>query len=595
MQNPLKLEQISNRILRKSLKKISSIDKLEKFYDIWIKDNNVTDKNDIKTAEKFINFVLEQFNVDANIKNDDFFDKIPKTGSLIIVSNHPLGGLEGMLLAKILLKIRPDLKVLTNKLLKIFPEFDELFIGVDVLNNNRQKENASSMRNVAKHLSNKGALLIFPAGTVAKLKMPSLEIEDNQWTDMVAKLVLKYKCSVLPVFIDGRNPYYFYLSGYIHKRLRTALLPRAMFANSNQNLPVYIGKIINSKDLKKINCVGGATSYLRLCCEALGKPANENEQDQLFLKTDSLIKGNIDKGVLINHIESLHEYILCENQEFASYCVPYDKMSVAMEELAIIREHTFRAVDEGTGNELDSDNFDCSYHHLFLWDKKSKKIAGGYRIGLTDKIIQNNGLAGLYSHSLFKYNKKFLNQIGKTIELGRSFVAYEYQGHPQALDMLWKGIGAFVEKNPDYHSLFGCVSISRQYCNTASSLLVRAFLRHYSVEKYIKNQVKPRKPILNLDKIWTDEQIEKLSQIPIINKLVGQIQADKNIPTLIKYYLALNGQFVSFTVNEGFNNSLDGLIIVDLRNAPDKYLKRYISEEGLHNFKQKWGDNAITA
>jgi len=94
---------------------------------------------------------------------------------------------------------------------------------------------------------------------------------------------------------------------------------------------------------------------------------------------------------------------------------------------------------------------------------------------------------------------------------------------------------------------------------------------------------------------WTEDQIKNLSKIPILNKLVGRIDEGKSIPVLIRHYLALNGQFVSFTVNEGFNRSLDGLIIVDLRNTKEKYLKRYMGKEGLEKFKTQWKGQADAA
>lgn len=589
MHNPLRLEQVKNQFLRNCLKKFSSIDKLEAIYDKWIEDSNHK-INDIETAQKFIDYILEKLDVKAFIRNDELLQAIPKEGPLIIVSNHPMGCLEGMLLSKILLRIRPDLKVLTNKLLKIFPEFDELFIGVDVLNPNRQKENAKGMRCVAKHLASEGALLIFPAGTVSAIKLKSFKIEDKPWTQMVTKLAVKYKCAILPVYIEGKNPYYFYFSAFINKKLRTSLLPRAMVNNLGKEIPINIGSIISLKDIKRFKTPSESTSYIRLCCEVLQKnksndtPVNDNLSNEV-------IKKDVDTSLLIKKLETLDEFIQYQNGEFFVYCVPYDNMGVVMDQLAIERERTFRQVGEGTGKELDSDVFDPNYYHLFLWDKLNNKIVGGYRIGVTNKIVNNLGLDGLYSHSLFKYNNKFIQQVGETIELGRSFVTVEYQCHAGALDMLWKGIGRFVENNPQYHSLFGCVSISKQYSSLASSLLVKTFLRHYGAESSIKSKVKARRPIANIDKIWSNQEVEKLSKIPMINKLVGRIETGKTIPTLIKYYLALNGQFVSFTVNEGFNNSLDGLIIVDLRNAPDRYLRRYMSDDGLKEFKQKWSQN----
>ena len=81
----------------------------------------------------------------------------------------------------------------------------------------------------------------------------------------------------------------------------------------------------------------------------------------------------------------------------------------------------------------------------------------------------------------------------------------------------------------------------------------------------------------------------------MLSKLVGRIDVNKSIPILIRHYLSLGGKFLSFTVNEGFNSSLDGLIIVDLRETKDKYLKRYMGEEKLKAFREQWKDKEDVA
>ena len=73
-----------------------------------------------------------------------------------------------------------------------------------------------------------------------------------------------------------------------------------------------------------------------------------------------------------------------------------------------------------------------------------------------------------------------------------------------------------------------------------------------------------------------------------INKLLGNSGNAMRVPVLIRHYLALNGKFIDFSVNAGFNQSLDGLILVDLRTAPPRYLRRYLGKEGATEFTQRW-------
>lgn len=578
--NPFALSQLKNPALKFLIQKISKIDVLERWYDDWLK----TKTEALTDADSFIAEALKFLNVNIETVNGEALAEIPSEGPFIVVANHPLGGVDGLVLMYILKNIRPDLKVLTNELLSAIPEFSDVFIGVDVLRDNRAQHNARGIRDVARHLSKGGALLVFPAGTVSRIVVPSLKIADAPWSTMIVKLAKKYNAAIMPVFVEGRHSRAFYLSAYIHKRIRTLLLPRAMLSKAGRAVKLHIGLPISAQDLKRLGDDTIATYYIRLCCKVMGAVIPQKQGDSSVAMAD--IEQDICTIEISRHIENLSEFHLYQQGDFSLYCAPYDQLGPVMKQLSIEREHTFRSVEEGTGKELDSDRFDPHYMHLFLWDEKNKKIAGGYRLGKTDEIVKSYGLDGLYSRSLFQYNQSFLKTMGKTVEVGRSFVTQEYQKNPAALDILWKGIGRYMASNTDYHTLFGCVSISRQYSRLASAMLTETFLFHYGAEDSISRNVKARIPIKTVKSPWTSEQLSYLSEIPVINKLVGRIDAGKSIPILIRHYLALNGRFMSFTVNEDFNSSLDGLIMVDLRTAPNRYLKRYMGEEGLQKFQE---------
>lgn len=580
--NPLSLHQVKNPLIKYLVQSLSRLHVIEKWYDRWTSDYGTT----VADAGTFAGGVLDWLNIETQIVNAGKLDAIPTEGPLIVVANHPLGGIEGMQLTQLLMEKRPDLKVLTNELLASFPEFQNTFIGVDVLGSGRVGYNARSLRRVARHLDTGGALLVFPAGTVSVMPFPSLKIEDAPWTPMIARLAEKYGAAVQPVYVDGKNPKWFYMAGWIHKRLRTLLLPRVMLAMANQKIGLRFGDLISAKDIRRLGNATIVTDFMRLCCKVLRVPQTPaDSSEQILMET---ISADLDRDDIAAYVAELEEFSLYKKGNYALYCVPYSRMGPMMTQLSIERERTFRAADEGTGKELDSDQFDPHYMHLFIWDHSASKIVGGYRMGKTDEIAKARGLAGLYSHSLFDYNQSFLKRMDRSIEVGRSFVTADYQRNPTALDLLWKGIGRYVAANSEYHTLFGCVSISRQYSKLASAMLTETFIQNYGVDPDLADGIKARIPLDNIDTPWTSEQLASLSEIPIINKLVGRIDNGKSIPILIRQYLALNGRFVSFTVNDQFNNSMDGLILVDLRNTPKKYLKRYMGDTGLATFTDRW-------
>lgn len=581
MHNPLELAGL-HPLLRWFINKLTRLNLLANWYEQWLM-SSYTKADDAK-ASAFLDYSLNKLGVSLQLDNPQRLQAVPKEGALLVVANHPLGALEGMLLSQLLLKQRSDLKVMVNDLLLSLPEFSDLFIGVDVLNPRRQQANAHGLRQVSRHLAGGGALLVFPAGTVSRMNVPSLSINDAPWQSMIGRLAIKYQAVCLPIYIRDRNSRWFYLSEYLHKRLRTLLLPRAMLAKRNCVINAVIGHPLKTEQLTTELTDKSLMQYLRVSCELLG---DQTKTDEII---DDPLMSSLDVAphLLQQQIQQLQQYCVARQGDHAVYCAPYNELGCLGEQLAIERERTFRAAGEGTGQQQDCDRFDVHYWHIWAWDHALCKLIGGYRVVRISDVMQQQGLRGLYSHSLFNYDKKFIHALGGAIEVGRSFVCLGYQRNPRALDLLWRGIGAFVVQNPDCHMLFGCVSISRRYSPLARALLADSMLTHHTVESNVRSLVKPVSPLLLKHRQWDRALLASLSNIAIINKLLGHSDAENRVPTLIRHYLSLNGKFVSFSLNHGFSEALDGLILVDLRHAPQKYLNRYMGKVAAKNFIEQW-------
>jgi hypothetical protein len=100
---------------------------------------------------------------------------------------------------------------------------------------------------------------------------------------------------------------------------------------------------------------------------------------------------------------------------------------------------------------------------LVLWDEKEGRLVGGYRLGPTDRILPLRGKHGLYTSTLFEFKGDFFKRMDPALEMGRSFIRPEYQRRPTSLPLLWRGIGRYVLRFPQYHLLFGPVSINPEY------------------------------------------------------------------------------------------------------------------------------------
>ena len=586
---------LGNRKLASLLERLLGLSRLAKCYESASKHIGI---------QPFLSGVLSDLNVAVTVIDEqDVFTNLPQEGPLLIVANHPLGGLEGVAITKLLLARRADTKVLTNNLLTRIPELKSTFIGVDVLSKNATRENAKGIRAASSHLKAGGALLIFPAGKVASVNIRSAKVEDHRWNRFAGNLLRRSGAACLPIYVDGYNSRLFYFMGLIHPMLRTLLLPRELANKVGSELKLIIGEVIKPQEIKRFDDDRAVTDYLWMATAFLKRHTRINEDTKSSCSIDPAIDSLSDSPAIENAesddlaalspsseatLKQLVDCRLIETEQYSVYCASFDRLGCLAEDIGIAREVTFSAAGEGTGNSVDTDRFDPHYLHLFIWDNKASRVVGGYRIGRVDEIVERHGLDGLYSRTLYDFDQHYLDKMGKTLEMGRSFVHPDYQRLPQTLDLLWRGIGLYVAKNPEYHTLFGAVSISKEHSDLARALISECMLESFCAEQRFLDDVKPLVPLKVSGKIWTNAMLASLNHVSMVNKLIGRCDPGKALPTLLRHYLSLNGKFVCFSINEVFNDSLDGLILVDLRKTPSKYLKRYLSKQGAADFLAKW-------
>lgn len=529
------------------------------------------------SAETFCDRLLTALDVHIELGEQDR-QRIPLTGPVLAVANHPYGIVEGVALARLLPRIRPNVKILANGVLAGFAELEGHIICVDPFGGPAAKRsNARGMRKALQWLQQGGLLLVFPSGEVSQLKLqfPRIEVSDPAWNPMMARLLRRSRATALPVFISGRNSALFQLAGLIHPRLRTALLPHELLNKQHRSIELRCAEPISARRLAAFTDDRSLVDHLRWRTYLLGK---RGRALPLHRPSPGLpLAVPIAAEVIERELPS---EVLLQAGGFQVFLACGADIPNTLREIGRLREQSFRLAGEGTGKSLDLDLFDPHYHHIYLWDSVQRQIAGAYRLGLVSSILPLRGIEGLYTNTLFSFQREFLDRLGPAIELGRSFISPAYQRAFQPLLLLWQGIGAFVLRQSPAHVLFGPVSISADYTPLSRSLMVRILSRHNGHPE-LSRLVRPRRPT----RPGSDPVLPPGCSPEELSDLIAGIEPDgKSIPVLLRHYLKLGGQILAFNVDPKFGHCLDGLIVVDLAQANPRLLERYMGTRGATLF-----------
>ncbi len=530
---------------------------------------------------------LAMLNVQPQVAERDLA-LVPKQGPVVAVANHPFGLIEGAILGSLLPSVRPDVKFMANHLLATMPETRQWCIFVDPFGGEgAARANRKGLKDAIGWLKQGGMLAVFPAGEVSHLNLKERAVIDPEWNHSVARLIRITGASVLPIYFRGANSALFQVLGFLHPRVRTALLPHEFFNKHNCSIEVRIGSPIAPAKISAYQDDVALIRYLRHRTYLL---QNREAPKPAPVAKNAPPASGVLSDVLAGEIARLApERTMVEAGEFSVVLAKAGEIPQVLKEIGRLREVTFRQAGEGTGRAIDLDRFDEHYWHLFVWNREANEVAGAYRLGPSDEILGRFGPEGFYTSQLFQWKRSFLDRISPALELGRSFVRPEYQKTYAPLLLLWKGIGQFLLRNPQYKLLFGPVSISNGYTMASRQLMVK-FLSAYRQSPELAPLVRARNPFRHeaskLSAKLADELMsDKAWDVEELSALVADVEIDrKGVPVLLKQYLKLGGELVAFHVDRRFANALDGLIVVDLRKTDARVLERYMGKEGAAEF-----------
>jgi putative hemolysin len=574
------------RRLRGPLERVLALDSLGRDYAALPQTASVDD---------FLAAVLGRLGVSWRVRESDLA-RIPRTGPVVVVANHPYGGVEGLILGAILHRLRPDTRIMANALLGRIPELHELLVLVDPFGGpGATASSFSGLREAARVLSAGGLLLVFPAGEVAALDLRAREVRDPAWSDTAARLALRSAATVVPVYFEGCNAASFQIAGLFHPRLRTALLARALVDKRRRPFVAHVAEPMSAAALRTLGEPAQVTAYLRERTFNLARRSQASRPAQSMASAPVApvpIAAAVPIARLVSEVEGLSpDQVLVEAGEMIVLVARSHEIPAVLEEVGRLREETFRAAGEGTGKTSDLDEFDVDYRHLVVWNRQERHVVGAYRLGLSDSILLCRGVAGLYTSTLFDFDPRFFALLGPALELGRSFVRREYQRAHLPLALLWRGIGQFVAQNPRYRYLFGPVSVAASY-EPRSRHLLASFLRTSGAFHPWSRMVRPRNPLrVPLRHAARDGKIrEVVPDIEQLSPFIADIERDgKGLPILVKQYFRLGARVLGLNVDRDFSDVLDLLVLVDLTATEPRTLERYMGKAHAAAFRARHG------
>lgn len=551
--------------------------------------NEIYDDRKHLSGPEFLASCLEHLEIDYEIPEKDL-KRIPKTGPFITISNHPLGGIDGIILMQTLIKQRDDFKIIANFLLHRLEPLKPFIMPVNPFENRKEvKSSMVGIKESIQHLRKGHPLGIFPAGEVSTHKEDKT-IVDRPWLQEAMKLIQKSQVPVVPIYFHAKNSSSFYRLAKLNDSLRTAKLPGEMLTQKHRKIKVRIGNPISVEDQNQHKTLEDYTLFLRKKTYMLssgfdGKKSllkNIPKQIKFPSRPPKAIVKETSEFLMQQEIDFCreNEKRLLVSKNYEVFLAERKDIPNIVKEIGRLREITFRAIGEGTNNPTDLDEFDDFYHHLFLYDSDADKIVGAYRMGFGLNIFPKYGIDGFYLQQLFRFEPELHKLMSESIEMGRAFIVKEYQQKPMPLFLLWKGIVHCTLRFPDHKYLIGGVSISNKFSEFSKSMMIEFMKSHY-YDPYVAQYVRPKKEykvkLKDADKDFVFDETE--ADLNKFDKIIDELEPDSlRMPVLLKKYIKQNAKVIAFNVDPLFNNSVDGLMYIRISDLPESTVKPVMEE-----------------
>jgi putative hemolysin len=229
------------------------------------KINRVYDNSGAWTGADFTSRLLDDIGVSYEVGNAHILNQLPD-GAFITISNHPYGGLDGIMTIDLMARLRPDYKFIVNRILSLVRTLEGNFISVVPAGNKKTGIKAASIKGIREaleHLRAGHPLGFFPSGAVSDFTLREMKVRDRRWQDSIIHLIRQASVPVLPIRFFDKNSPFFYFLGLVNWRIRLLRLPSEVFNKRGRIQRIGIGELISPGELSRFPDLPSLGDFLR--------------------------------------------------------------------------------------------------------------------------------------------------------------------------------------------------------------------------------------------------------------------------------------------------------------------------------------------
>jgi len=506
-------------------------------------------------------------------------DAIPQHGPVIVIANHPYGGIEGLYLYAELAARRGDVRVLGHHLLSQLPDFAPVVFGVDALaGRSAAARNAGALRRALRWLKGGGALLVFPSPEVSVFDPVTRTALDRPWHPSIARLVDLARAPVVPVFVDGSNSALFHAVGLVHPRARQALLSRELFNKRRHVMTVTVGPCLPAAQLAAIDGDGALTEQLRLRLYALACWRDARAAEPA--PPPAAAEPGAAERIACELAALRPGARLAQSGDFEVWAAPPGAAPALLAELARLR-----AVTAGSASAA-PDAFDRDGTQLVVFNARTREVAAACRVAGVRQSLRRRGRGGLLSAAAFELGRPLRRSLSGALELGRIVVHPAYREHLAPLPLLWKGVAGYLARSPEYRVLLLTAHLDERY-SPAAQALVTGYLtgRHGSRRGRRLVRARGRAQGTATALRLLRREGATIGALEALEALLRSIEADgRGLPPLLRQALQLGAVVLGCNGGREAAGSTDVLLLVELDALEPERLARFLGRDAAGRF-----------